>query len=128
MTFEAFQQLVSVLKKDSDKSLRFYKLGLEDYSLKEELYEANTIMTKAHYSEVGDEILGWWIWEGGDKFIYDNGGNKTNDLTKIEDLWKYLEEIRKSPDFEEYVPKKKKPKTKKQIEKVFGQFFNTKTQ
>jgi hypothetical protein len=126
MTFEAFQQVITLLQKDSDRSAKIYKLGIDLYNFQDDLHSAINILFKSHYSAEGEDLIGWWLWEDVEKFLYDKDGEKTNDLTKLEDLWKYIEEIRKSPDFKEYNPEKVKKKTKKQLEKIFGQFFSPK--
>lgn len=124
MTFEAFQQAILLLKKDSERSHKLYKLGMDIFNVQDELHEVITILFKSHYSKEGEDMISWWLWESTEKFLYDKDGNKINDLTKIEDLWKYIEEIRKSPDFEEYKPERPKKRTKKQLEKLFNDMFN----
>lgn len=126
MTFEAFQQVIMLLKKNSEKSSKIYSLGLEIFDIQDELHEAIAILLKSHYSKEGEEIISWWLWESSKKIIYDKDGNKINDLTKIKNLWEYVEEIRKFPDFEEYKPQNSKKRTKKQLEKLFGNIFNSK--
>jgi len=123
MTFEAFQQLILLLKKDSIKSHKLYKLGFDDLTLKDELSQAITILLKSHYSKDGEDMISWWLWEDTEKFLYNDNGDKINDLTKIEDIWKYVEEIRKSPDFKEYVPERAKKITKKQLQELFKQML-----
>ena len=119
MTYEAFQQVILLLKKDSNKSNKLYKLGVDMFNINDELHQIITTLFRAHYSKDGEDMISWWLWEDTEKLLYDLEGNQINDLTKIEDLWKYIEEIRKSSDFEEYTPEKPKKMSKKQLEKLF---------
>ena len=122
MTLEAFEQIVSFLKKDSDRLSKLYKLGIDLYNLQDDLHHVISITLKSHYSEEGEDIISWWVWEDGDKTITYQDGT-TRDINKMEDVWKYIEEIRTSPDFKEYVPSKKKKMTKKQMKKLFEKMF-----
>jgi hypothetical protein len=124
MTIEAFKVFVSVLKKHDELNHKFYKLGLDTMSLVDNAIGAMSTLLKSHYSEEGEDLISWWLYEDVDKKLYLNDGSEI-DLTKIEDLWAYVEEIRKSPNFKEYVPKNKKM-TKKQMNKFFDDFFNSK--
>jgi len=123
MTFEAFQQIILLLKKDSDKSMKLYKFGFDDLNLKEGLHDVITILLKSHYSEAGEDWISWWLWEDVKRIVFDEKGEEVVDLTNVEDLWKYVEEIRKSDDFKEYVPKKKRRLTEKQLRKLFGEML-----
>ena len=123
MQLESFKQFISLLEKNSERSNKLYKLGFEIYPLQEELEKAITLLLKSHYSECGEGIISSWLFEDWNKLVYDNDGNITNDLTKIEDLYSYLEEIRKSEDFVEFEPKPIKKKTRKQIKKIIEGFF-----
>lgn len=122
MTLEALQQIISFLKKDSDRLAKIYKLGVDLYNLQDDLHHVISITLKSHYSEEGEDIISWWVWEDGDKTITYQDGS-TRDINKIEDMWKYIEEIRTSPDFKEYIPVKKKKMTKKQMKKLFEKMF-----
>ena len=124
MTLETFKQIVFLLKKDSERSDKLYKLGMDVINFNDELHGVINLLFKAHYSEEGEDMISWWLWEDTDKFLFDGEGNQTHDLTKIEDIWKYVEEIRKSPDFVEYTPEVKKKMTKKQMEKMFKGMFS----
>lgn len=125
MTFKAFQQMIVLLKKDFERSRKLHKLGFDDIQLKEELQQVIDILLKSHYSKEGEDMISWWIWEDVEKFLYDEKGNKIKDLSKMEDLWEYVEEIRKSSTFEEYNPEIVKKRTKKQMQELFKQMFNT---
>lgn len=124
MTLEAFKEFVFLLKKSSERNDKFYKLGLDIVNLQDELHRIITILLKSHYSEEGEEMISWWLWENTDKFLYNNTGEKINDLTEVEAIWKYVEEIRNSLDFKEYIPVKKKKRTKKQLTDFFENMFN----
>lgn len=123
MTLEAFKKVISLLKKESEKTGKLYKLGLDLFNFNDDLQQAISIMFKSHYSEEGEDFISWWLWEDGRKVLFDKDDNVVNDLTRIEDLWAYVEEIRKSTEFKEYVPVKKKKMAKKQMEKMFGNMF-----
>lgn len=122
MTLEAFQEIISLIKKNSVKIDKIYKLGLDIINFQDDLNQVITILLKSHYSKIGEEVISYWLWEDLVE-LFDNDGNKTHDLTSIEDLWKYVEDIRKSADFEEFNPEKTKKLTKKQIEKIFKSFL-----
>lgn len=125
MTLEAFKKVVSLLKKNSERDDKFYKLGIDIINLQDELHGVINILLKSHYSEEGEDMISWWLWESTEKFLYNEAGEKTNDLTEVEAIWKYVEEIRKSPDFKEYIPVKKRRRTKKQLTKLFVNMFHT---
>lgn len=123
MTFETFQQIIFLLKKNEARSNKLYKLGFDDLNMKDELHGVINLLFKAHYSEIGEDLISWWLYEDVEKIVYNEEDGIDSDLTEIEDLWKYVEKIRKSPDFVEYVPKKVKSLTKKQMEKMFKKMF-----
>lgn len=123
MKLEVFKQIVFLLKKDSERSDKLYKLGIDTINFNDELHQAITLLLRTYYSRDGEDMISWWMWENVEKFVYDSAGNKTDDLTKIEDLWEYVEKIRKSTDFEEYIPEKKRKKSKKQLQKMFKQML-----
>jgi len=119
MTKEAFKHLIELLKAESDKLDKIYKLGIDLYNFNDELQGAITLLLKSHYSEQGEDMISWWLYEDTEKFLYSSEDNSVvNDLTKIDDLWEYVEEIRKSADFKEYAYVKERKKTKKQMEKM----------
>ena len=125
MTLEAFKKIVLLLKKDLERESKLYKLGIDVFNFNDELQQVISILLKSHYSKDGEDLFSWWMYEDVDKMLYDNDGNIVNDLTKCEDLWKYLEDMRKSADFVEYVPEKRRKISQKKLEKTFSKMFNS---
>ena len=97
MEFEKFKKLIELLKKDSEDSLSLYKLGLDCSNLKERLDAAITILLESYFTTEGEDIFSWWIYESVEKKIYNYDGTVQKDLTKIEDLYEYVMELKNNP-------------------------------
>lgn len=107
MNLKTFKKIIRLIKKQEALNDNFYKLGLSVYPISESLYTVVSLLFKAYYSEIGEDYISWWLYEDVEKIIYLEDGREI-DLTKVKDLWLYVENIRKLPDFKEYTPKKKK--------------------
>ena len=123
MELEAFKQMALLLKKESERSDKPYRLGIDTINFSDELHQIITLLLRVHYSKDGEEIINWWLWEDSEKILYNCSDGEKNDLTRIEDLWEHVENIRKSPNFIEYIPEKNKRKSKKQLQKMFKQML-----
>lgn len=115
MTFETFKQVIELLKIESEKIEKLYNLEIDLYNFVDIYHSIINMLLRSHYSFDGEDIISWWLYEDTEKKLYDCDGNEINDLTNIEDLWKYVEEIRKSPDFVEYIPKPNMTDDERQI-------------
>ena len=115
MTFETFKQVIELLKIESEKIEKLYNLEIDLYNFVDIYHSIINMLLRSHYSCDGEDIISWWLYEDTEKKLYDCDGNEINDLTNIEDLWKYVEEIRKSPDFVEYIPKPNMTDDERQI-------------
>jgi len=138
MTFEAFKELTTLLKTESEESLKLYNLNFDDSEIKDKLHKAVSILLKSHYGEETEDTITWWLYEDGPHDIYYNQNspeyekyfNKSTresarNLEDVEELWKYCEEIRKLPDFKEYIPPP--PMTEKEMQETIEKIFKQKT-
>lgn len=121
MTIECFEKIIALLKEEMRVSDNLHKAGFDDFGLKERMHEVVSHLFKAHYSEEGEDMISWWLYENVDKTITYKNGKKRN-LTDIKKLWKYIEEIRNDKNFKEYIPKK--PLTTEEKENMLKQMFN----
>lgn len=104
MTFEVFNQVIELLKKEDEKLHTLYKLDIDLYNFCDNMQKIITMLLRSHYSFIGEDIISWWLYEDTEKILYNKDGDVVDDLTSIEDLWKYVEDLRKSSDFIEYIP------------------------
>ena len=97
MEFEEFKKIIGLLKEDDENTQALYKLGIECYDMKENLNSVITILLENYFTIEGEDYISWWLYEKVEKKIYDFKGNVLNDLTKIEDLYDYVMELKNNP-------------------------------
>ena len=109
MQYKVFKEVLDKLQKVHDKSSSLYKLGIDLTNCIEDDYSTiiATILS-SHYGEEGEDMISLWLYEDVEKVLYESDSNKViRELKTIKQLWEYVEELRKSPDFKEYeLPKK----------------------
>jgi hypothetical protein len=106
MQLETFKSLIDQLKEASVNDHKFYKLGLDMQCISDKYHLIINLLLKAHYGEQGEEWISWFLYERKEDRetpqAWDEAGNEI--CYDIESLWKYMEEVRNSPDFKEYTP------------------------
>lgn len=103
MKLETFKLMIDLFQEDMETSSKLYDLGINTIDFCEGLYSITTLLLKSYYGTEGYDIIAWWLHDEVDHVLYDDTGTVIlNDLNEVEDLWKYLEAKRKSPDFKEY--------------------------
>lgn len=105
MKLELFEKIITTLKSQSDKSLELFKLGIDLSDYDEGNSAIITLLLKVYYSEAGEDWISWFVYEA-DNVSKDNiqawDNNNVAICFDIPSLWKHVEEIRCSTDFEEY--------------------------
>jgi hypothetical protein len=122
MRFESFEYLISKLKDQGEADHRFYALGLDLQNIVDPFHHIISHLLKVYYGEEGENWISWFLYERSDSEeaqAWDRDGNEI--CYDVKSLWAYVEEIRVSSDFEEYVPPKEK--TKEEIEENIKQIF-----
>lgn len=122
MNFKNFQHLISKLQKTSERDQGIYKLGIDLINFTDDYHSIINLLLKTYYSEEGEDIISWWLYENVEKKIYNKKGKVIDDLTSIESLWKYVEKIRKSKKFKPYIIKD--PITPEQRMLMIDNFFS----
>ena len=101
MKIEAFRKIILLLKKQQDKSLNMYQLGIDLINYDEPFDEINSILIGSIYGKEGLDIFYWWCydneWGTKDLEFIDKDGERL--CQTIEDLHQYLEE-NKVDDYE----------------------------
>jgi len=122
MKLESFAHLIKSLKDSSEKDREFYKLGLDLSNISDPYNQIITHLLRVYYGESGEDWISWFLYErvdDGESQAYDEEKNPI--CYDVESLWKFVEEIRVSSDFQEYVPKK--PMTEGEREELLENFF-----
>ena len=95
MELKRFKIFVDKLNALRDRTDKLYKLKMDIINFEDEYWSLIWEMFEQHYGSEGLDIFQWWLYEDGDKRIFETDTNKVNaNLTTILNLWKYLEEIR----------------------------------
>lgn len=120
MEYKTFEHIILKLQLIQKRDESIYHLGLDLTNITDDYSQVITALLRAHYGEIGEDIISWWLYEDVDKFLYKE--NKiVNDLTLMEDLWKYCEKLRKSKSFIPYIIPE--PKTIEERKQIIEQFF-----
>ena len=63
-----------------------------DSPLINNIYEMFDAYIESHFTENGQDLIYWWLYEEVPKKIYEDTlfGEKETDVENLEDLWKYL--------------------------------------
>lgn len=105
MDFKNFQHLILKLQTTSERDQEIYKLGVDLINFTDDYHSIIAVLLKTYYSEEGEDIISWWLYEDVEKKIYNKKGEVIEDLTSIESLWEYVEKIKKSKKFKPYIIK-----------------------
>jgi hypothetical protein len=122
MKLESFAYLIKNLKDSFEKDHEFYKLGLDISNISDPYSQIITHLLRVYYGESGEDWISWFLYERVDSDESQAWDEEKNPICyDIESLWKHVEEIRVSSDFQEYVPKK--PMTEDEIKEQLENFF-----
>jgi hypothetical protein len=106
MQLETFKILIDQLKEASENDHKFYQLGLDMQCVSDKYHLIIDLLLRAHYGEQGGEWISWFLYERRDDRetpqAWDEAGNEI--CYDVESLWNYIEEVRKSSEFKEYIP------------------------
>lgn len=123
MEFKTFEHLVLKIQIAAKKDQAIYDLGVDLTNIIDDYHGIINTALKAHYGVIGEEMISWWLYEDTDKFLYDSKTKEVvNDLTLLEGLWKYIEELRLDKDFIPYVVPE--PMTDEERLAIFKQMFS----
>lgn len=113
MKLEVFEEIVKTIKEQSDQAHKLYELGVDVIKFSEGYDKSWSLLLKAYYGKIGEDWITWFIFdrnENGDPHqAWDENNNPI--CYDIPSLWKHVEELRCSEDFEEYELPKKNQKT-----------------
>jgi hypothetical protein len=122
MKLESFAYLIKSLKDSFEKDHEFYKLGLDISNISDPYSQIITHLLRVYYGESGEDWISWFLYERVDSDESQAWDEEKNPICyDIESLWKHVEEIRVSSDFQEYVPKK--PITEEERQELLENFF-----
>lgn len=112
MKLEVFQTIIETLERQERQTIEIAKLGIDLLEFNEDWLQAVHLALYAYYGKEGGEWISWYLYERpvslDEPAARDKDGNPI--CYDIPSLWKYVEEIRVSEDFEEYeLPKKPEP-------------------
>jgi hypothetical protein len=130
MKLDVFERIINLIQVQQEKSHLLYKMGVDTMVYEEGFQDAISLLIKAYYGESGADWIEWYLYER------EGVGGSINDATDadgnpicydIPSLWKCVEEIRVSVEFEEYsLPKKKRPTSQIDFNEIFGKFLGEK--
>jgi hypothetical protein len=103
MKLEVFETILSNLNTISEKQTAAYDIGIDLINYNDIYNNVISLLFKSHYGKEGAEWIEWFIYEKSGKediCAYDSDGNEI--CKTVEELWNIVENIRLSPDFEEY--------------------------
>lgn len=127
MKFEVFEKIVTTLQAQHQKSFDLCRMGIDLMSYEDGYAETITLLFRAYYGAEGSDWIDWYMYEresfNGDlNAATDADGNPI--CYDIPSLWKYVEEIRVSVDFEEYsLPTPRRPLSQSDLENLFGRMI-----
>lgn len=115
MNYEVFESIIIKLEKLSERSQKFYDLGLDLINYEDDFQNVISTLLSAYYSEQGYDMISWYMCEridfNGKINTWIDDDNKEIEMD-IKYLYKEVEKIRKSKKFVEY--KLKTPMTEEQ--------------
>jgi|694.fasta_scaffold12974_17 hypothetical protein len=125
MKLESFEFLITSLISNSKNDHSFYELGLDISNITDPYHQIITHLLRVYYGETGEDWISWYLWErkeGDEDQAWDE--NKNPICYDIPSLWKHIEELRVSSDFQEYVPPRKM--TEEEREELLNNLFKHK--
>ena len=127
MKLEVFEKIITTLQAQQQKSYDLCRMGIDLMSYEDGYAEAVSLLFKAYYGAEGADWIDWYMYE---RESFANDPNAATDAAgnpicyDIPSLWRYVEEIRVSVDFEEYsLPGPKRPLTQSELENLFKSFL-----
>jgi len=105
MKLEVFEEIVKTIKEQSDLNHKLYELGVDLIEYSEPYDKIWSLLLKAYYGKIGEDWISWFIFERDSVSGEPNQAWDENDepiCYDIPSLWKHVEELRCSIDFEEY--------------------------
>ena len=111
MKLEVFEEILKTIKEQSDKNHKLYELGVDLIEYTEPYDKIWSLLLKAYYGKIGEDWISWFLFDrdsisGDPNQAWDESGAPI--CYDIPSLWKHVEELRCSIDFEEYeLPKPK---------------------
>lgn len=127
MKLEVFEKIVTTLQVQQQKSYDLCRMGIDLINFEEGYGETINLLFRAYYGSAGADWIEWYMYErdpdsGDPNQAWDANGNPI--CYDIPSLWRYVEEIRVSVDFEEYtLPAPRKPLTPADLDRFFGKFL-----
>lgn len=105
MKLEVFEELIATLKKCETNSFAAHQLGIDLIEYDTPFSHAIWLTIRAHYGKEASEWIEWYLYEreslsGEVNRAWDKDNNEI--CHTVESLWQTVEEMRKSPDFQEY--------------------------
>jgi hypothetical protein len=125
MKLESFEFLINSLASNFKTDHSFYELGLDISNITDPYHQIITHLLRVYYGETGEDWISWYLWErkeGDEDQAWDE--NKNPICYDIPSLWKHVEELRVSSDFQEYVPPRKM--TEEEREELLNNLFKHK--
>lgn len=110
MKLEVFEEILKTIKTQSDKTHELYQLGVDLIEFTEGYDKAWSLLLKAYYGKAGEDWITWFLFDRDENGPKDQAWdeNKNPICYDIPSLWKHVEELRCSEDFEEYeLPKRR---------------------
>jgi hypothetical protein len=90
MELKTFTKFINKIKKVGARTSDLYDLNVDLINFTDDFYNVITLLLEEIYNESQIDILEWWLYEDVEKHVLDEKGKMTNDLTKIEDLFNYI--------------------------------------
>lgn len=127
MKLEVFEKIITTLQAQQQKSYELCRMGIDLINYEDGYSEAISLLFRAYYGAEGADWIDWYLYEResfkDDPYAAtDAQGNPI--CYDLPSLWKYVEEIRVSVDFEEYsLPGPKRPLSQSDLENLFGRML-----
>lgn len=127
MMFETFEHIIGHILEAEKTINKAYKGGVDLINLVDHHNSAIYDLLGVYYGEEGKDWIDWFLFE---KFndkneplpAYDKDGKEI--CKTLHELWVIVEDLKKSPSFIEYIPKK--PMTRKDKIKFLNSIFGIK--
>lgn len=110
MKLEVFKTIIETIETQGNKSMEAVKLGIDLLDHDEGWLVAIALLMNSYYGKEGGDWVNWYLYE---RPLVESDGPSATDKDgnaicyDIPSLWKHVEEIRVSENFEEYeLPKK----------------------
>ncbi len=111
MKLESFEYLINKIKEASERENSFYSLGLDIQNISDPYHQIITHLIRVYYGKEGEDWISWYLYEKNGREDMKAWDKDRNEICyDIPSLWKEVEEIRVSIDFEEYTQESKSAK------------------